>query len=520
MRRFESGARSVHTELYHFATFPRGLIGPVEIIWQPGKGEKRRVWMRIHPSIFVEVWDSLKLCLKDGSTATMKDLRLDLDAFEIMGPRAGKVLARVVKVCKSDLVDKAKSNFVKMMASLDDAAQLPDGIVAGLRVYDPRLHFPPKRSTVDEAETSADGVLRASMSMEPSSELATSELWDEEIREGLAKPRYKKSDLDRRRQKLAQPGTRLRPMAQDDRIPLIIIQRSIISAASPSESFHGFTLLLPKGWAMYFLSSIIYSSLLVGGVNERRVQYREAGLPCFPEGFSGVCKAGIEWEKEDGMREVERWEKKPPSKRPSWEALGTQWPWWPNWNAAATGDEEEERALNGVPTSLTTESSPWLLPTSLARRISSTAPSDHLFSLVNTFRSQRSLPPLPIHDKLQLYTSALVHVKLVVLGRGSPGKMAVIYSLSASEREEWLQSDMEDQNLGELRPDPVDIIGFTSSGNFSMTRGRGHAVGTVRFAEYMKLKQVAKATSRPELVLVKVRDRDGVICRLAAVDLV
>lgn len=51
-------------------------------------------------------------------------------------------------------------------------------------------------------DVGTDGILRAGSLPEPSEELASSLLWDSDLRERLSKPTYKKSDLDRRRQKV------------------------------------------------------------------------------------------------------------------------------------------------------------------------------------------------------------------------------------------------------------------------------------------------------------------------------
>ena len=109
------------TMLYSCDMYPRGLVGPVEILWQPDEGMngERTLWIRIHPSIFQESWDTLKSVFKllslvspdDAgpsnevaleSTIRMRDLRGEVDAFEIMGPLAGSVLRRVFRVCKNE----------------------------------------------------------------------------------------------------------------------------------------------------------------------------------------------------------------------------------------------------------------------------------------------------------------------------------------------------------------------------------------------------------------------------------
>jgi ribonuclease P/MRP protein subunit POP1 len=88
----------------------------------------RSVWIRLHPSIFSEVWDALKLATRFQLDASeqpsgpssavsgpgpfgdlqIRDLRGELDGFEITGPLAGKALRRVLRLCRSESGVKSK----------------------------------------------------------------------------------------------------------------------------------------------------------------------------------------------------------------------------------------------------------------------------------------------------------------------------------------------------------------------------------------------------------------------------
>ena len=124
----------------------------------------------------------------------------------------------------------------------------------------------------------------------PAAILAQSEIWDNEKRSGLQKPKFKKKDLDARRSKVKPhlllsywnmrsnwhaknlvPGTPLNVLRQDDRIPVLLIQRSL-EAPSSTHGIHGWTLIFPAGWGMPFLSSLIHTGTRVGGQRERGTQ--------------------------------------------------------------------------------------------------------------------------------------------------------------------------------------------------------------------------------------------------------
>lgn len=53
-----------------------------------------------------------------------------------MGPLAGKVLRRVLRICRSEPEEKREA--IESLLS-QDPAECPDGIVCGFDVYDPRL---------------------------------------------------------------------------------------------------------------------------------------------------------------------------------------------------------------------------------------------------------------------------------------------------------------------------------------------------------------------------------------------
>ncbi|KAK8864663.1 hypothetical protein IAR55_001913 [Kwoniella newhampshirensis] len=547
--KYESGARMACVTMYQHNSFPRGLIGPAEILWQPNEGDHkaRKLWIRLHPSIFNDVWDTMKTAsgsrqmtgvqpsankARADIPTQVRDLRGDVESIEIMGPKAGKVLQRVLRLCKSER--GVKKEFFDSLGRLNDPAAIPEGTVVGLKVYDPRLNFPPPRFNDSERAPLPEQLLRA-RHVEPSAELAQSSLWDEDVREDLSKATFSKYQLDARRHRLGAPGSKLNPLAQDDRIPVILIRRAVHSHTNPNslESFHGFTLLLPPGWTMYFSSSLVYSNTLIGGLNERKVQHREAGLPSFPEYFGAVCEAGKKWEAAKAATEKETWDRKPPGKRVQWESLRTRNPFVPNWDEvmSRTSPSPEENTVNGpVPKRLVM---PWLLASPFTHHLKSGHSSQDLLAMMNAFRTQRGMPVLAKDKASELFKTALIHVEINVLGRGSPGDMAMIYTLSALQREEWIGAyergslvqagDISDlQQLGESIPAEEEIIGYTTTGNISLSRGTGHGLGAITLKGYLDL---LGATERGSgewkgRLLVRVRNRDGRVARLCEIRVV
>ena len=187
---------------------------------------------------------------------------------------------------------------------------------------------------------------------------------------------------------------------------------------------------------MPILQSIVYSGTLIGGLRERQVQFRESGRPSFPEHFGSVCIAGQQREDDRAEEDQARWRRKPPGKRASDPTFK------PDWNRIL--DLTEEDQMN--------DSKVWSWPTEL---------KDHVGNLdaIAAFRRARRMPLKEVDTK-----TCVVMVKLDMSGRGSPGDMATIYL------------PIEDR-----------IVGCTTSGNYSLTRGTGFALGQISLAAWLEL---------------------------------
>jgi hypothetical protein len=118
----------------------------------------------------------------------------------------------------------------------------------------------------------------------------------------------------------------------------------------------------------------------------------------------------------------------------------------------------EEASINAAPVvlsvSTTPITSPWLLPDTflpILRPMSTIAsPATQLLKAINAFRSQRALAPIPSSRAETMYDTAILHVRVEVLGRGSPGDMAEIHALDAEERGLWLEARTRDETVGRL----------------------------------------------------------------------
>lgn len=191
--KYESGGRMAEVTFYRYQQWPLGLLGPGEVIWRPsnpsdglesnsqkGKrkrnddeeklsGGRRHLWIRVHPQMFEDVYQALCKSIKDIMSSKnqtkgdlegddimvdgdvtqdnskleipihLADLRGDVNAFELMGPKAIKVLRGIIKLAKGQSPEKRR--FWEALHTLPPVQALPSNMVVGLIAEDPRLRW-------------------------------------------------------------------------------------------------------------------------------------------------------------------------------------------------------------------------------------------------------------------------------------------------------------------------------------------------------------------------------------------
>ncbi|KAI9443101.1 POP1-domain-containing protein [Lactarius indigo] len=604
-KRFMSGIRGCETGVYEVGSYPLGYIGPVFIIWRamtaaPGasqtpdtfpkeskpKGKRkhkqakenmshqpeppdeeiRTVWIRCHPAVFSSVRSTLEQAvsltldaLKKSSKLSQNsyaveviDLRDSINVFEITGPKSSQVIHGALTPTIAD----HRGEFKKFWSSLSDlqsTGSIPSNMVVGFTVLDPRLNFPPKNAKVHIAEEELPTICKP-WECFPTASLAWSDIWDQSIRDAIEIPRFTKKELDARREQNVVPGTPLKPTVSDNRVPVLLIQRSVkpVSTSSTSSStphstqsnqrstkpdpnLHGWTLVVPKGWGMPFLTSLIYTGTRMGGQREREHQAFEAGAAYFPRDFP-ACTAYDKFAAARATEDKERWKKKPPAKRVSWGKLSTLSPWTSAWRVALGldcaptgadygGDEDVVPTQRGDPPPTSDPVSPaWLLHGSRTRTIVENlsrllGPASGLLSEINALRRKCELPPLDASvDANALLQGALMHVRVLLCGRGALDDMAFIYALDDQEARAIGEEPMDATELSRVAPSDGALIGFVTSGNFSLSRGKGHAIGAISLSKFLEIREQGHRLRRENDWMVKVRNRDGTICRAARVD--
>ncbi|KAJ7601074.1 ribonucleases P/MRP protein subunit POP1-domain-containing protein [Mycena floridula] len=563
-KRYTHGARTLDSQLYKPGCYPFDLVGPITVIWRPtcllpdlsppdepsetvsedpvipttGATKKRTrrgakpipddsrvVWVRCHPSLFDDIFSTLQSSIStvlDAAKRTsgsdieveLGDLRGQVNSFDIMGPKASQVLKGVLNPVGQDKREEFRK-FWSALTDLQTSASVPRGMIIGATVHDPRLKFPPKnaKATVSNLEQ-----MPPATPTFPSAALAQSDIWSEATRTQLKNPRFKKKDLDERRSKSLIPGTHLTPSRQDNRIPILLIQRSLESSDSGDTGIHGWTVMIPAGWSMAFFPSLIFTGTRVGGQRECQTQSFEAGAPYFPRDYPTTSRYN-EYAESTASQDKDLWSRKPASKRVNYEKLRIRSPWKPDWDVvlglksapAPSGDSTDEDLLTtqretepvSVVVALDPSVRPWLLQgpditNLLANMTRWSGSAAVLLEELNKLRNKRNIPPIETRLRDDVLRSALINVKVSMLTRGSPGDLAAIFGVPDDVVQRWSQkakqkgielAEEEESESSDSIPPPEQIIGYVTSGNFSLARGEGFAIGAIAVAKLLELYQ-------------------------------
>ncbi|KAG8857326.1 hypothetical protein FRB96_005813 [Tulasnella sp. 330] len=644
--RYTFGGRLCDTHIYQVGAYPFDIIGPCALLWKPddtstpapsgettiapSKSDSHRVvWLRCHPGIF----DAMHRAIVESATTIFQkvssqtsqsyqeseieiaDLRKEINAFEIIGPKANQVLAGALKLTKE--AELASRKVWRTLKDLRSTASVPRGMVLGLKVHDPRLSFPPVNEK--PSEKNDHPIPAPAFTISPSPDISKSRLWDEAVRDAVRKPKYKKKDLDHRRSKNLVPGTRLRPIQDDNRVDIILIQRTISPSAmvstatkphkgsasysSPNSQppLHGWTILLPAGWSMPFFSTLTHTGTRVGGIREHQTQHFEASAPHFPRDYVTTLAYEAFWTKR-GEEEKAKWERTPKAKRVPYGAIGIRSPWRADWEVVLgidtsdgggdghrggggaggdggdgegliptqppqamedilhamlgdgeSNDQEEHPGSEEQTTKRETEQSepivrPWLLHghdvqtllDDMARTETAEESAAILFKRVSTLREKKGLESISTSPEA-LMKGGLVPVRIRICGRGTPGDLGAIYrndltgedevkwreeasrAMKGKRKEVWADHGMgdgDDANPLDAAPDPSSIIGYITSGHFSLQLGKGYGLGSVSLPQLVEImrKDMKEGWKYP-CKLVKVRSREGVMCRAACLEI-
>nr|POE79400.1 ribonucleases p/mrp protein subunit pop1 [Quercus suber] len=559
--RWRRGKRILETFMFEREK-PCHAIAPVTIVWCPSKAcsdsktkSKRTLMLRVQPSAFYQIWEeTLRLAKTAKPQISVEDLRFEVGSIEIVGPGSTEALLGALWPSEDQGVtrssaDKGEKLFPadeesvgstwNSLAGLTNPTALPVNALLGFCIQDPRLHHPPRTIKIPHIDEQ-QSILVDLLSRWPMDQIQqTPEIFSRRARLAASAALPSQKTINRRKA-LATPGQIPDTMPKDPRIPVLLHTSSVAGVPAPKGLRQGqrsWTVLLPWRCVQPVWYSIMYYPLStggqphLGGLNQKRQLAFEASQPWFPADFPGT-KAGWQWEIDEREKRKDAWQRRPKSKRVSWEKVdlgggqkgeigigwSCDWELLDNLSASTVNDSNVDTTAQS--TAMPTSDSATARPDTAQSKFSY-LPATNAYQILQS-QTTSAAPILRAPPPLTLIT-----VRISLETRGVPQTCARIYRLPSdlSQRRTWLslrprkagraiqhtkaapprfpknapahevQRFLARQLLttapavGDARypacPGVEDLIGFVTTGNFHLSEGQGIGVGSVLLTKVM-----------------------------------
>ena len=440
----------------------RRLIAKTVIIWCVSNGGnierpqddletkkgKRQVFLRVHPSAFLQVWnEALKVARMQRPPVVAEDLRFEIGSIEIIGPSSTEALVSALSPVAADggaaLSNKSPEAIWPLLRGVTNPASLPQNALLAFEISDPRLRYPPRRVTSPDPPSN-DELLQVLSDWPPDTTQRSPLIFDRPARYTACRLLPSQKAINRRKG-AALPGTFPDSLPEDPQIPVLLVaSRSSFAAGQGS-----WTVLVPWKCVLPVWYSLLHYPLSCGGnprfagLQEKRQIAFEQRAPWFPGDFPGT-NAGWEWEVMEREKRKREWEKKPKGKRIEWESvdlgdgkkgeIGVGWAcdWERLFQELPVSPDTTHGSLQTKTTTSKSEPDP-TLEQSAPPMASRTPPLQvqHIPLVLASTYSSVNLPP----------PTALTAISLSLLARGCPTACARIYRLpitNSSLRQQWL----------------------------------------------------------------------------------
>lgn len=519
-----SGKRS--WEGWSFTQDPRqpSPIAPVQILWrsmaedgQAGPEStlscratlKRQVFIRVHPSAFMQLWDELLRASKTQKPAiSVEDLRFEIGSIEISGPSATEALVGTLWPVRAHGDGNEREgyespqNIWRNLCVLSNPAQLPAGASLGFDIVDPRLHHPPR--TVDtKLNHQSQELLFQWLSFWPIDKTQQPQRLFERDSRVRASRQLPSQKAINRRKGLVRNGAYPDPLPSDPSIPLIILAHR-----NEARNNGSWTVLLPWKCVLPIWYSLMFyplstgGTIRFGGLEQKRQVAFEAGTPWFPGDYPGT-DAGRAWESREQRNRKSAWESRPKGRRIEWEKanLGKQrkgeigMGWACDWEYLSDGDQEHAKPTPGPLRQYTMVEAQKLLQ----RKSIDTSNKAYGLASIKITLLNRGVA----HACARIYRLPTIDMELrqqwVDLAPPSAksshhrhsGKPKAAMDVPAHERRQYLaamllgESSMTNTTQSEsvVVPDERDLVGFVTTGNFNLSEGKGTSIGSVVLAK-------------------------------------
>ncbi|XP_030638970.1 ribonucleases P/MRP protein subunit POP1 [Chanos chanos] len=424
------------------------------------------------------------------SGIVISDLSMEIVRYRLIGPLSHTVLSETLEPatdCDAESKSKScafwwpehcknqdnmslhqqQSDIFQLFKGVYSTAEFPAGTVLGLTVDDPRLTLPRKKDKALPNLQKAEGVdedrLRDISLRGVPEQCSHSALWEQSVRDNVTDNKISEQELNRMKSQLLVPGSRLSPVPLQGRIPVLLVHQPGKQQGQEMASWGtGWDLLLPKGWGMAFWIPLLYRGVRTGGLQVGLKHSQNKGVAHFPHDYPD-CPAGARFQQEQEMDLLEKFKRRPPSKRANYIKHGCLAPFRCPWQQLV--EEWEEIVREGGDAGKSPEDTVTGQPTQLTEMLShpanSSAPRGSFAVLRNRKalkqlsawcrptsskgqRAQRgsqtaALCPASVASLQTAHPSCLVWVRLSLLTKGHPVLHAMVCVPTADDLQQLLK---------------------------------------------------------------------------------
>ena len=515
-----------------------GWIAKVLIVWAgpaAAEAKKREIMIRVHPSAFPQLWQALLAINKlQEAQIVLKDLRYEIGSLEVIGPGAMEALVGIFQPLEApeDHIDSpgTVAALFSQLATVTDSHSLPRGALLSFSIADPRLGSPHRKPGGSEPRTPSEELAGLLSAWPLDKQRVKGPFFEWKFRLNATKHLLTQKAIDRRKGR-APPGTQSSPLPTDRLIPILVLAQN----HEKNVAFHGsWTILLPWKCVLSVWYPLMYYPLSnggnarFGGLDQTKQMSFERELPWFPGDYPGT-NAGWLWELAERAKRKAEWDKRPKGRRIEWSSLdlgkgrtgelGMGWAcdWQYLLGAEVQSSKSKEKEAKEYPEQMPGPDTP-----SPARYLAQPHPSSSpdpraLTPILITLRSRGLSTTCARIYRLPTQDPALRAAWLALAkpaGRKSSQKLelpsglrmldppnegsdpdvdldAPTSSARAALATSLLQGPVDprqtpvqaDDPSYPTVPDAVDLIGFVTTGNFSLVKGRGTAIGNIALAK-------------------------------------
>ncbi|KAJ5263239.1 hypothetical protein N7478_010844 [Penicillium angulare] len=541
-KKWRVGTRSLYAWTYE-REHPERPIAPITMMWcvqgksedvemtgaeqsKPAKQPRRKLWIRVHPSAFLQLWtELLEVSKRQSHPVMVEDLRFDIGSVEITGPGSVEtLLAALSPILNSDGSNSGPESPESTWSSLlgvSNSSSLPQNALLSFSISDPRLRYPLQTLRVPDNESHMNDLAVLLANWSPDKTQGPSPLFERNNRLAASRQLPSQKAINRRRT-LAGPGALPAPQPNDPQIPVMILANRPHGLAKRSSVPGSWTVLLPWKCVAPVWYLMMYYPLSSGGIprfgglKEQQQLAFEAGEPWFPGDFPGT-QAGWEWSQKEARKTRTEWARRPKGRRVEFDSLtlGDGHPkgeighgWAPDWNRLlqvpskdavdsnvnAAKKEKENATVNSVPLPLDMHNVRYTHHNTdrILSRFFKSAPGPGALASIHLTLSGRGTP-VPSARIYRLPTDPSLRQKWIDLSSSSKNKdpsrkqgNGRTPALTAEESRRQLAESLISGSASESNaadklevPFEEDLIGFVTSGNYNLSEGKGTGIGSI-----------------------------------------